>query len=77
MKRLFKFLKMIFTLAFIFIAIIAAYFTFQGYTMYKEAISECSIEEKVKEIKEANPDIDELLGTREPNNVAREEEEQE
>ena len=52
MKRLLKFLKMIFTLAFIFIAIIAAYFTFQGYTMYKEAITECSIEEKVKEIKE-------------------------
>ena len=33
-------------------------------------------EEKVKEIKEQNPDIDDLLGTNEPNNQAREEEEE-
>ncbi len=52
MKRLFKLIKMIITLAFITIAIFTAYITFQGYTMFEEALTECSIEEKVKEIKE-------------------------
>lgn len=46
-----KFLKKLILTIFIILAAIVGYFTYEGYTLYKNAIEECSIQEKVEEIK--------------------------
>jgi len=47
-----KFFKRLILLILMVIIIIGSIFTYQGYTMYKEAITEISVEDKVKQIKE-------------------------
>ena len=47
-----KFFKNIFFLILIVIIAVGGYFTYQGYELYKKALNEISVEDKVKEIKE-------------------------
>lgn len=47
-----KFLRRIIFLLIISICIVGGYFTYQGYTIYREALQEISVEDKVREIKE-------------------------
>ena len=46
-----KFLKKILTLIFIVVIFVGGFFIYQGYDLYKKAIVETSIEDKIKEIK--------------------------
>ena len=46
-----NFLKKLILLIILTIVLACSYFTYQGYELYKEAITEMSIEEKIKEIK--------------------------
>lgn len=46
-----KFLKRLILIILFIAVVIFSYFTYQGYTLYKEAITEMSIEDKIKEIK--------------------------
>lgn len=46
-----KFLKKILTLIFIVVIFVGGFFVYQGYDLYKKAIAETSIEDKIKEIK--------------------------
>ena len=46
-----KFLKRLILVILSTAVVIFSYFTYQGYTLYKEAITEMSIEEKIKEIR--------------------------
>ena len=53
MKKFFIFLILIILIP---VAIVGGIFTYKGYSLYKEAISEMSIEEKIEEIKEDVPE---------------------
>lgn len=46
-----KFLKRLILIILFIAVVIFSYFTYEGYTLYKEAITEMSIEDKIKEIK--------------------------
>ena len=46
-----KFLKRLILIILSTAVVVFSYFTYQGYTLYKEAITEMSIEEKIKEIR--------------------------
>ena len=51
MKKILKVLKIILILVILFICIIGGIFVYKGYSLYKEAINEMSIQEKIAEIK--------------------------
>ena len=51
-----KFLKKLVLISLLAVIIIGGTFTYQGYNLYKEAINEVSIEDKVEEIKNATED---------------------
>lgn len=51
-----KFLKRLVLISLLVVIIICGTFTYQGYNLYKEAINEVSIEDKVEEIKNATED---------------------
>lgn len=58
-----KFLKRLFLLVLMIIIAVGGYFTYQGYDLYKTALDEISVEEKVKQIQEEKDNyktIDEL-----------------
>lgn len=55
-----KFLRNIIFLILMIIIIIGGYFTYQGYTLYKQALNEISVEEKVKEIKSEKENYTEI-----------------
>lgn len=58
-----KFLKRLFLLVLMIIIVAGGYFTYQGYDLYKTALDEISVEEKVKQIQEEKDNyktIDEL-----------------
>ncbi len=47
-----KFLRNTFLLILMLIVFVGSYFTYEGYNLYKQAINEISVEDKVKQIKE-------------------------
>ena len=49
-----KFLKELFIFVFLWLVIILGVFIYQGYNLYKEAINQTSIQEKIEEIKREN-----------------------
>ena len=51
-----KFFKRLVILIILIVISIIGFFVYQGYSLYKEAISEMSIEEKIEEIKEDVPE---------------------
>lgn len=50
-----KFLKILLILIILSIILVGSFFVYQGYTLYKEAIEEVSIEDKIEEIKSDVP----------------------
>lgn len=55
-----KFLKKIFFLILIIVITVGGYFTYKGYDLYKQALNEISVEDKVKEIKSEKTNYTEI-----------------